>query len=327
MKCHCLIILLFISQYLHAQDCSKEVLRHKNGNWKAGQQGSIRNVPATDLVKEKSVLASLHTLLSTGYHPTGCQVSYSTVYGKQAAAAKNWIADPYHYSMYILPYICDNNKTDKSKYSVAIASATNVMIAANAIYTLNNLYAASLPDDDFRGYLKLKQIPQKKDGAWFIGEEIIGDYGTASEIKEYRWLITYDDKLPFVYVSRKEYLLIQQKRLEQTMKEEGASDFYKKFMNNITRELQQPDAILSKPAICPWNDEQRFTGFLPEGSAGSFIAVKPNPGYYNKTLAPSFPQFFSVVYTVSKGEPVFEDNISAIQKALNFTTLKNMLGK
>ena len=327
MKYRYLIILLLIAQYMYAQDCNKEVLRPKTGTWKAGPQGSIQHVSAADLAKEKSVLASLHKLLNTGYQPTGCQVSYSTVYGKQPAAAKNWIADPYHYSMYILPYICDNSNADKSKYRVAIASATNVNIAANIIYALNNLYAASLPDDDFRGYLKLKQAPQKKNGAWFMGEEIIGDYGTASEIKEYRWLITYDDKLPFVYVSRKEYLLIQQKRLEQTMKEEGASDFYKKFMGNINEQLQQPDAVLSKPAICPWNDEQRFTGFAAEGSPGAFIAVKPNPDYFNKTLAPSSPQFFSVVYTLSKGDPVFEDNIAAIQRALNFTILKNMLGK
>ncbi len=327
MKYYYPLILLFIAQQLCAQDCNKELLRKKQGTWKAGPQGSIQNVSAADLVKEKSLLASLHTLLNTGYQPTGCQVSYSTVYGKQPAAAKNWIADPFHYSMYILPYLCNNSNADKSKYAVAIASATNVTIAANVIYTLNNLYAASLPDDDSRGYLKLKELPQKKEGYYFLGEEIVGDRGTSSEIKEYRWLIVYDDKLPFVYVSRNEYLLIQKKRLEQTMKEEGISDFYKKFMRNIDEQLQQPDAILSKPAVCPWNDEQRFTGFTAEGSPGSFIAVKPNPDYYNRNLPKSAPQFFSIVYKISKGDPVFEDNMTAIQKALDFAALKNMLGK
>jgi hypothetical protein len=327
MKYCYLLTLLFIAQQLCAQDCNKELLRQKPGSWKAGQQGSIQNINAADLVKEKATLAAIHKLLNAGYHPTGCQVSYSTVYGKQPSAAKNWLADPYNYTMYLLPYLCDNNNTDKSKYHVAIASATNVSIAANAIYTLNNLYAASLPDDDFRGYLKLKLKPQKKDGAWFMGEEIVGDYGTASEVKEVRWLITYDEKLPFVYLSRKEYLQIQKKRLEQTMKEEGASDFYKKFMNNINQQLQQPAEDLNKPAVCPWNDEQRFTGFVAEGAPGSFIAVKPNPDYYNKQLPLSSPQFFTVIYKISKGDPVFEDNINAIQLALNFSTLKNMLRK
>ncbi len=327
MKYCFLAILLFVIQYLRAQDCNTEELRHKTGTWKAGPQGSIHNVTAADLAREKTVLAVLFKLIITGYHPTGCQVSYSTVYGKQPDAGKNWIADPYLFTMYLLPYLCENNNADRSKYRVAIASATNVTIAANTISALNSLYAASLPDDDFRGYLKLKQRPQKKDSAWFMGEEITGDYGTANEIKEYRWLITYDDRLPFVYVSRKEYLLIQKKRLEQTIKEEGASDFYKKFMGNINAQLQQPDTVLSRPAVCPWNDEQRFTGFVAESSPGSFIAVKPNPGYYNKPLPLSSPQFFTVVYKISKGYPVFEDNIAGIQRALNFTTLKNMLGK
>lgn len=327
MKYLYLQVLLFISVPVISQDCDPALLRTKRGSWKAGIQGTVQNVTPADLAKEKSVLATLHKLLTTGYSPTGCQVSYSTVYGKQAGAAINWIADPYHYTMYILPYLCDNSHADKSKYRVAVASATNVTIAANVIYSLDNLYAASMPDDDLRGYLKLKQRPQKKDGAWFVGEEIVGDYGTASEIKEFRWLITSNEKLPFVFVSRKEYLLIQKKRLTQTIQQEGAGKFYNKCMDNINEQLKKTDEELSQAASCPWNDEQRFTGFVPEGSAGSFIAVKPNPDYYNKQLSKASPQFFTVVYKIAKGDPVFEDNYAAIKKAVNFELLKNMLGK
>ena len=170
-------------------------------------------------------------------------------------------------------------------------------------------------------------MPQKKDGAWFMGEEVVGDYGTPNEIKEYRWLITYNDTLPFYYVTRKEYLLIQKKRLEQTIREEGASDYYTKCMNNIATELKKPDTELNKPAICPWNDEQRFTGFVEAGTRGSFIAIKPNIAYYRKKLPPSSPQFFTVVYKISQGDPVFDENISNIKKAVDFSALRNMLGK
>ncbi|MEO6355518.1 MAG: hypothetical protein ABIU77_18590, partial [Ferruginibacter sp.] len=80
-------------------------------------------------------------------------------------------------------------------------------------------------------------------------------------------------------------------------------------------------------AICMWNDEEKFTGFVNEGTKGSFFAVKPNSNYYDKKLSRSAPQFFSVVYRISHGDPVFEYNITAIQKAINFSTLRNMLGK
>ena len=310
-----------------AQDCTKELLAQKPGTWKAGSQGSVKNIVPADLVKEKLVLAAVYKMVSTNYSPTGCQVDYSYVFGKYPGEGQNFIADPYQYAMYILRYVCDNNSADKSKFYIDGETPTTVNITANVIFSLNNLYAANIPADDFRGYLKLKERPQKKDGYYFMGEEVVGDRGTSSEIKEYRWLVTYNDTLPFYYVSQKEYLLIQKKRMEQTIKEEGASDFYNKFLNNINEFLKQPDAALSGPAICPQNDEQRFTGFVKEGTPGSFFAVKPNLDYYRKKLPRSSPQFFTVIYKISKGDPVFENNIAAIKKAVDFAALKNMLGK
>ncbi|MDZ4795058.1 MAG: hypothetical protein SGI83_12330 [Bacteroidota bacterium] len=327
MKILLLIYIAFISISAPAQNCTAESLLQKTGTWKAGPQGSIKNIAATDLAKEKTILATIHKMVSTNYSPMGCQVSYSTVFGKYPDQGQTFIADPYHYAMYILRYLCDKNSADKSKFYVDAATPTTVNITANVIFSLNNLFAANTSTDDFRGYLKLKQRPQKKDGAWFIGEEIVGDRGTASEIKEACWLITYNDTLPFNYVSQKEYLLVQKKRMEQTIKEEGASDFYNKFLNNINELLKQPDAALTSPAICPWNDEQRFTGFVMEGTPGSFIAVKPNLDYYRKKLPKSSPQFFTVVYKISKGDAAFEQNMKAIKKAVDFTALRKMLGK
>ncbi|KIC94181.1 hypothetical protein [Flavihumibacter solisilvae] len=84
---------------------------------------------------------------------------------------------------------------------------------------------------------------------------------------------------------------------------------------------------MSKPAICSWNEEERFEKFVEEGARGSFIAVKPNLAYFRKNLPMSSPQFFTVVYKIAHGDPVFEENIEAIKKSVDFATLKNMLGK
>ena len=151
-----------------AQDCAKELLAQKPGTWKAGQQGSVNNVSAADLVKEKAVMAAIHKMVNTNYSPKGCQVTYSTSYSKYPAG-EVWIADPYNYTMYILPFLCDSKSADKSKYTVAVSSATNVSITANEISSLNTLFAATIPADDSRGYFKLKQRPQKKDGYFNMG--------------------------------------------------------------------------------------------------------------------------------------------------------------
>jgi hypothetical protein len=328
MKYTLLLFTLVCSLSLTAQDCNKELLAKKPGTWKPGKQGSIKNVSAADLEKEKLVINAIHKMVNSHYNPTGCQVSFSTVFGKEPNAGMIWIADPYHYNMYILRFICDKKSADKSKYYVDYSTPTTVDISANVIFSLNNLYAADLPADDPRGYLKLKQRPQKKEGYWFMGEEVVGDYGTTSEIKEYRWLVTYNDTLPFYFVSRKEYLLIQKKRLERSMKENpGDNGYSAKFMNNINDYLKKTESELGQPAVCKWNEEERFENFVPEGSPGSFIAVKPNLSYYRKNLPRAVPQFFTVVYTLSAGDEVFAENIANIKKAVDMAVLKNMLGK
>jgi len=308
-----------------AQDCSRELLAQKPGTWKAGMKGSIANVTTADLAKEKAVLESIHKMVSSNYSPTGCQLLYATAYGKYPLEGQIYIADPYYYTMYILRYICDGNSEDKSKYYVDISTTTTVNIVANAMYWLNSLYAANLPVDDFRGYLKLEERPVKKDGCYLLSKEKVDP---KAEIVEYRWLITYNDSLPFSYVSRKEYLLIQRKRMEQSIIDSPGSKAYaQKYLDKINEYLTKSDNELSQDAICMWNDEERFEGFVEEGTRGSFIAVKPNLSYYKKNLPKSSPQFFTVIYKLSQGDPVFEANIAAIKNAVDFTALKNMLGK
>jgi hypothetical protein len=325
MKYFFLTALIFHSLFTFSQDCTKESLRHKPGTWKAGPQGSVNDVTAADLAREKATIAAIHNMITANYKPTGCQIDYSKVFGMSKVAGKDWVANPYQLSMYILRYLCDEQSTDKSKSYVDTSTPTTVNINANVIHWLNNLYAANLAADDFRGYLKLTKRPEKKNGYYFMGEEKV-DYN--SPIFEYRWLITYDDVLPFSYVSRKEYLLIQKKRLEKDSKENPSEKEYNdKYLSTINDNLKKPEAELSQPAICMWNEEQRFEKFVDEGTKGSFIAVKPNLAYYRKNLPLSSPQFFTVVYKVSKDDVVFEENIANIEKAVDFKTLKGMLGK
>ena len=54
MKAVLLNMMLLLSLSSISQDCSKELLKQKPGTWKAGMQGSIVNVSAVDLAKEKS---------------------------------------------------------------------------------------------------------------------------------------------------------------------------------------------------------------------------------------------------------------------------------
>jgi hypothetical protein len=323
------ITLLLITFCSFSQDCTPEALAKKPGNWKLGIAGSTPRVTAAELVKEKATLAKIHAMMTTGYKPMGAQAFYANSFtGPDPNSGKNWIAGYFHYSLYVLRFFCDNSSTDKSKFSINPSTATTLNITANAIQQLNVLMACQLPDDDMRGYLKLERMPEKKNGYYYMGEQTVGDSHLPKPIKEYRWLITYGDTLPFSYVSRKDYLILTKKRLEKTIQENGnSSGYYTSFMNKINEWLKKDDAELSAPAICMWNDEERFNGFVAGGTRGSFIAVRPNMAYYKKNLPRSTPQFFSVVYKVAESSDVEVNNMNDIRKAVDFTLLKNMLGK
>ena len=329
MKYFPIIISVILSLSSFSQDCDADLLQHKPGYWKAGMKGSTYNVTAADLAKGKAVLAAIHKMVDSGYDPIGCQALYANSFvAPNPNSGKNWISGYYNYSIYILNFLCDSASADKSKSYVAIATATTVNISANVIQWLNTLHAADLPDDHNRGYLKLVKRPVLQDGFYMMSEDIEDDSEKEKKIKSYKWLITYDEKLPFKYVSRKEYLGIIKKKLDQTINDDADHKrYYTKYMDKINEQLNMPESVLAQPAVCKWNDEERFEGFVAEGTLGSFIAVKPNLDYYLKNLAKSVPQFFTVVYKVAESDPVHVNNINAIKEAVNFGALRKMLGK
>jgi hypothetical protein len=321
--------ILFIAFGVTAQVCDQELLAQKPGYWKAGIKGSTYLVSAVDLKKETAILASIHKSISAKYVPIGCQASYTNYFsGTNPAAGKNWVADYFGYTIFPLRFLCDPGSNDKSKWYVNIATSSVLNIDANIIGFLNTIYSADLSDDDSRGYLKMAKRPVMKNGYYTWGEEISGDGRSTTPEITYRWLITYDENLPFKDVSRKEYLLLVKKKLEQTLiDDKDHKEFYSKYMNRINENLNQPENFLNEAAVCMWNNEERFEGFVEEGTKGSFIAIKPNLDYYNKKLGKSVPQFFLVTYRIATSVDTEVENMNRIREAVDFAELREMLGK
>ena len=289
---------------------------------------STSGVKAADLVREKATLMSVHKMVAAAYNPVGVVGNYSFHFsGKTGVQNQSNIADTFGYSMYLLKYNCDKGKPDRSAFYVGTDTPTVLRIDAN---TLNQffIYASDISDNTFRGYFLMKHRPKSVGGFYFLGDEFSGIFRTKQ--KEYTWLITYDNNLPFSYLSQKEYLLLTKDRLQKSIVENGnSSGFYNEYVNRVNEYLKRPDTELSQSAIINRADEERFTGFLQEGDRGSYFAIKHNPAYYKKGLPKAAPQFFTVVYSVWEGGdvPVYVDNMNAIKKAVNFSALRNLLGK
>ena len=319
----------FVVSTATAQDCTQSALALKPGSFKASKlAGSTSGIMSANLVREKAALANVHKMIASSYTPTGVVAFYSTYFdGGNPQPGSVKIADSFGYTMYLLRYNCDKNSADKSKFYFGTDSPTVLRINANAVNTFR-LSATDISDNTSRGYLLMKNRPQKIKGFYFLGDEFSGEPRTKQ--RSYTWLITYDDSLPFSYVSRREYLLLSKARLQKTIREdENNSEFYTEFADRIEQYLKKPDAELNLPAIVSAGDEERFTGFREEGSRGAYFCVKHNPSYYKKGLSQSSAQFFTVVFDVWEGDdvPVYVDNMNAIKKALDFDVLRSILGK
>lgn len=79
---HILLIagLSVVSLEALTQPCSREVLQ-KPAVWKEGIKGSINNVTAANLAKEKEVVQSIFSMIKEGNSPIGCEVTHTWVYG------------------------------------------------------------------------------------------------------------------------------------------------------------------------------------------------------------------------------------------------------
>jgi len=316
MKIGSLLVLLLGWQLLSAQKCTDEAMAAKTGKWKPGIQGSIRNIAKADLAKEKAFMAGIQKKVSGQHVPAGLEIVYSTSWNKDNTSG--YMADPFSLSMYLLRYRCDDSPKG---FYVEYSSATNVVVAFNQLFTMDNLYAAPLPADHFRGYLRLFKKPELKDGAIYMGTET-SDNGN---IKEENWLVTRGDSLPFRYLSRKEFLLLAKTRLENKIK--AGEGYLQKYLGKVKEQLLKPEKELSQPAICNWSDEEQFSGFLQEGERGAFYPVVPELNYYKKGLAKSAAQFISVKYKYSVGNKVFDKNIEGLRKAFSFEYLRSLLAK
>lgn len=355
----------FIYLNSYTQDCNKSTVAMQAGAWKDVSTTPASGIPPAELSAEKKNTAALHAMMKAKYVPTGVDANFSSAYERPYATAP---VNIFRYSIYPLNLYCDANTVkavhETSSYFSISANAFDAEIYENA------------PEDHPLGYFTLDDMPIEKDGYYFFPEkdESLG-FGMTG--KQSKWLITIDKKLPFSYVSKKEFL-IKRKQILSKQKEQSASghrdvlnaleigkkykvteyksapdkmqkylqleylptkeryekllaeneNHYKGAFDKIENLLKRSDTELAAPAIVRIDPKDDLSYlFTDDNDSFGKILIKPNPGYFNKNLARSAPQFFSVYMVGNHKEPVAAATMADLTKAIDFTKLKGMLGK
>jgi hypothetical protein len=321
MKYILFAMILFVSGKLPAQDCTEISLMQKTGIWKEGMKGSVSGISQADLDKEKKVVAVLHNMIKSKYTPMGVEADYNGSYDR---AETEIPVNFYDYNIYFMPYVCENNII-----KTAHETSTTLSIAANRFD--GKIYET--PDENNlpgEGFYSLINMPVEKDGYFYFEENASLGFGMNGKSRS--WLITYDAKLPFTYVTRKEFLEKQKQMLLKTMPgSSGNSKEILSFKNALTKIetlLKMPAGESGQPAIVK-RDPNDYLSYLFTTDDDSFgrVLIKPNPGYFNNKLSRSTPQFFLVNITGNEKDNIAAKVIADVMKDIDFSALKNMLGK
>jgi hypothetical protein len=359
--------LCFISLHLSAQNCNTEILLQTLGNWRPSPQGSASGLSAADLAREKKIVATLHSMIQSKYSPMGLQASFLGSYGREYA---NMPGNYYGYSIAPYTFYCDGNMV-KTKIDTYNDFFINANLFEGEIYDTTNENTGT-----GEGHYSMSNLPEYKDGIWLF-KEIDQSLGIQITGKKSSWLITYNNQLPFAYVTKREFLekrkriLAAQKlsmkevfivnlkniEIEKKYKEvefkndpvnlekymrmdySDSKKLYEKLLadnekefkpafDKIDAQLKMPLTVLSEQAIVKIDPTDHLSYLFTNDDDGfGKILIKPNPGYFNKKLPKSSPQFFFVSVIHYDKEPVSVKFREDIVNAIDFTALKNMLGK
>ena len=327
MKYVLLLGVLYASLNAYSQDCTQASASQKPGIWKEGMKGSVSGIPPTDLEKERKVVAEIHLLVKSKYSPTGVEADYNGSYDRPDAEVP---VNLYNYNIYFLHYYCEGNviKTDHE-------TSTSLTVSVNRFDP--KIYEK--PDENNlpgEGFYSIKKMPIEKDGNFFFEED--AGLGLGVTGKSRTWLITRDNKLPFAYVTKKEFLEKQKNMLilampkaiegsNQNFKTKTEQDF-KKALAKIESLMKMPSGESDQPAIVK-QDPNDYLSFLFTTNDDPFrkVLIKPNPGYFNSKLPRSSPQFIVVNVTGNNNEPVAAKVMTDVLKDMDFAALRNMLGK
>ena len=327
MKYVLLLGVLYASLNAYSQDCTQASAAQKPGIWKEGMKGSVSGIAPADLDRERKVVAEIHLLVKSKYSPTGVEADFNGSYDRPDTEVP---VNIYDYNIYFLHYICEGNvlKTDHE-------TSTSLTVSVNRFDP--KIYEK--PDENNlpgEGFYSIKKMPVEKDGNFFFEED--AGLGLGVTGKSRTWLITRDNKLPFAYVTKKEFLEKQKNMLilampkaiegsNQNFKTKTEQDF-KKALAKIEAFLKMPSGELDQPAIVK-QDPNDYLSFLFTTNDDPFrkVLIKPNPGYFNSKLPRSSPQFIVVNVIGNNNEPVAAKVMTDVIKDLDFTALRNMLGK
>lgn len=196
-----LLIIVYGNAKSFSQNCDPATVGQLPGNWKEGlRTGSAGYAEAAVIAKAKKITEAFHNSIKSEYTPYGLQASYF-----YSRIEKEYHLKLYNfsYSIGFHPFYCDKNAV---KPQFEGDGGLRMTVNPGIFFKGGGLDFMSEKDKMHYGWVD--KIPTQKNGVWDFGEidKVDGNVIRITDYKAHLWLITYDGKLPYQYVSRLEFL-------------------------------------------------------------------------------------------------------------------------
>lgn len=208
----------FVNAY--SQNCDTGTLLQKAGAWKESSAG-MQGIAAADLARQKKTMAAIHNMIRSRYSPRGVDAHINNGYNRPL---QHLPVNTYTYSIIPLNFYCDGDV-------VKTVHETSTYFQVGINFFAAEVYDTAAGDRLWtEGFNVLPQMPVEKNGCYYFEERDVS-LGLGITGKSSGWLITYDGKMPYAYVSKKEFLEKRKQILRAQMQAEAAG--IKDVLKNI----------------------------------------------------------------------------------------------
>ena len=330
-------VCLLGSTVASAQDpCSAVPLKDIPGKYREGTKGSVSGVPAADLPKQRALVTRVVDMFKKNYAPKGMNIITGGAHVAPPVPLPNGLdlGNPYYASFYLMRFYCDHT----TKLAEVGETSSRLEVVVNQWPDFNrfsSFFVKKQVDEEdpmTNVFSTLQYRPVFRDGYWLFRDTVMG--GFQKQITRIRYLLTADDRLPFVYVTRKEYAEKHKKFLQEKMDlekkntESGSGEYLRQSIDKLDAYLAGSGADeLNAPAtIRGGGPSLDFEGFYAENERYKDFVIKPDPAYYRSRLPGHTPRFIAITFYIDENDPIYVKAWQDMLQAIDFKALKALIG-
>ncbi len=223
------LVAILVTACVYTQNCEGVALENIPGKWTPGLKSSI-GISGAELVKARSVTDNLDNHFRTDYPAfKGLYAQYFSAFEDYNPYNGNDLAQ-YYYSLYFSGFYCHDNKVlaNPDRYV-----SFRIKLNETGITFTHDALVGEWDENEKDHFGWIDNFPDQKDGVIYMKATPDSAQFT---VKPERWLLTYQDKLPYAYVTRFEYLQALKSKLNKAA-QKGIDDL--KAMNPIRPKAEQ----------------------------------------------------------------------------------------